>query len=595
VTAYALFASDRGAVARAAKRLAGLGYNLVRIHYHDSDWVSPNVIAEGPTTQVLKPTALDGIDWWIKCLRDEGIYVWLDFKVGRKFRAGDGIPAFAELERSEPTGRGFDYVDERLQELERSFAAKFLGRVNPYTHLSYLEDPAVLAVLVTNEDDLTTHFGNLMLPDKGNAVHGAMLRARVEAAADRLHLSKRRALRWWEPGDAKIALADVEAAFFARNLGDLRTLGFGGLVAGSSYWGAEPLYALASLGVGDVVDVHAYGEAKALSANPRAEANFVAWIGAGQIAGKPLSITEWNVPYPTRDRFRAPLYLASIAALQGWDAPMLYAYTQGAPAPPGSAAPWETSADPALTALMPAAAVLFRQQHVQAARATYRFAPSRTDFYDRDLTPDSSATVRTLVEQSRLVVVPPDLPDATWDDRHQAVAPGATTITDPDHDFIPPGQNRVRSDTGELERDWAAGTQTITTPRTRAVAGWVGRRTFDLGDVIFRIDTPKASAALTSLDGEPLVASKKILVTVVAQVTPTAGDRLPYLSQPVRGSFTLRSKRLDLVMTAVVPAAGESQAVRPQRAGDQLTFTLPAAPVTHWFLLEPRTRPTPSR
>lgn len=595
VTAYALFTSDRAAVVAAAKRLAGLGYNLVRIHHHDSDWVSPNVIAADPTTQAQNPAALDAIDWWVKCLRDQGIYVWLDLKVGRRFRAGDAIPGFAELERSEPTGRGFGYVDERLQELQRDFAAKFLGRVNPYTQRSYLDDPAVLAVLLTNEDDLTTHFGNLMLPDKGNPVHGAMLRARVEASAERLRLSARQALRYWEPGDAKVALADVEAAFFARGLAALRALGFGGLVAGTNHWGAAPLYSLASLQVGDLVDVHAYGEAEALSANPRAQGNFIAWIGAAQIAGKPLSISEWNVAYPARDRFTAPLYVAAIAALQGWDAPMLFAYTQEALAEPVKTDPWATSADPALTALMPAAAVLFREQHVRGARKSYRFAPSRDVFYGRELTPDRSATLRTLVEQSRLEIVPPDLAGAAWDDRPAAVAPGAITVTDPDLDFIPPGQNRVRSDTGELERDWAAGVATIDTPRTQAAAGWIGGRAFRLGDVVLRIDTPKATVALTSLDGQPLVASRKILLTVVGQVAPSAPDRFPLLSQPVRGSLSLRSVHSDLVMTPVVPATARPAALRPVRVGDRLTFTLPAAPVTHWFLLEPRPRASPRR
>ena len=39
-----------------------------------------------------------------------------------------------------------------------------------------------------------------------------------------------------------------------------------------------------------------------------------------QVADKPMAVTEWNVPYPAKDRFMAPLYAASIAALQGWDA-----------------------------------------------------------------------------------------------------------------------------------------------------------------------------------------------------------------------------------------------------------------------------------
>lgn len=62
------------------------------------------------------------------------------------------------------------------------------------------------------------------------------------------------------------------------------------------------------------------------------------WIAAGQISGKPLTVTEWNVsPFPTPDRHTTPLYMAAMAAYQGWDAMMLYAYAQDPDYPLGSA------------------------------------------------------------------------------------------------------------------------------------------------------------------------------------------------------------------------------------------------------------------
>jgi hypothetical protein len=118
---------------------------------------------------------------------------------------------------------------------------------------------------------------------------------------------------------------------------------------------------LPSLTAGDVIDVHSYGKAESLGTNPRYEANFVSWIGAAHVAGKPLFVTEWNVEYPNRDRFVAPLYLAAVASLQGWVAPMIYGYSQVPVQEPDKPDAYSTWNDPALSALMPAAALMLER------------------------------------------------------------------------------------------------------------------------------------------------------------------------------------------------------------------------------------------
>ncbi|MFO0633949.1 MAG: hypothetical protein U0168_13955 [Nannocystaceae bacterium] len=85
VVAYALFDGDKQDVARQACRIAALGYNLVRLHHHDSAWVEPNVFE--PQSRRLRQAGVEALDWWIKCLADAGVYVWLDLHVGRRFRA----------------------------------------------------------------------------------------------------------------------------------------------------------------------------------------------------------------------------------------------------------------------------------------------------------------------------------------------------------------------------------------------------------------------------------------------------------------------------------------------------------------------------
>src|SRR5262249_2003239 len=191
-------------------------------------------------------------------------------------------------------------------------------------------------------------------------VHRRLFEAQAKEIARRAGMGAAAALRTWEPGPAKIVLNEIEHQYDVRAIGRLRADGVKALVATTSFWGAQSLYSLPSLAAGDIIDVHSYGKAESLGTNPRYEANFISCIGAAQIAGRPLSVTEWNVEYPTRDRFIGPLYVAAIGSLQGWDAPMIYGYSQVPVEKPEKPDTYSTWNDPALTALMPAAALMVK-------------------------------------------------------------------------------------------------------------------------------------------------------------------------------------------------------------------------------------------
>ncbi|WP_421021614.1 hypothetical protein, partial [Klebsiella pneumoniae] len=84
------------------------------------------------------------------------------------------------------------------------------------------------------------------------------------------------------------------------------------------------------------------------------------WIGAAQVVGKPLTVTEWNAePFPLPDRHSLPLYMAATASHQGWDALLQYAYSQQAFNPGWRTADnWHAYNDPGMLATLPAAALL---------------------------------------------------------------------------------------------------------------------------------------------------------------------------------------------------------------------------------------------
>ncbi|HET6585393.1 MAG TPA: hypothetical protein VFG69_18170, partial [Nannocystaceae bacterium] len=361
----------------------------------------------------------------------------------------------------------------------------------------------------------------------------------------------------------------------------------------TNFWGDDGLYSLPALTAGDVVDVHSYGAAESLSTNPKSEANFIAWIGGAQVVGRPLTITEWNVPPPARDRFTAPLYVAAIGALQGWDAPMLYAYSQDAVhdpmEQPKNVPIWSSWIDPSLTALAPAAAVMFRRGDVKPATTTYVVELGRANTYDRRRTAEDAPAIRTLVEQSRLFVELADVKELDWDTR--AARPEGAKVVDLDRDALPDDATSVRSDTGEIERDWVTGVQTIDTPRSQAAIGWIGGRRIELADVRIDIATAKAAVVFTALDDQPLATSQRILVTLVGRAGPGPDGSLPFRSEPIVGRIAIASKAGELEL---VPLSGRSRGNAGDRVGlkrttdgDHQVFEIPKDLVTHWYLLRP--------
>ena len=63
------------------------------------------------------------------------------------------------------------------------FARRYLDRTNRHTKRRYADDPGVVGVLVTNENDITHHFGNLMNEGAGAPEHRRMMQALVEPFA----------------------------------------------------------------------------------------------------------------------------------------------------------------------------------------------------------------------------------------------------------------------------------------------------------------------------------------------------------------------------------------------------------------------------
>ncbi len=544
LSAYTLFGTSKENVKIQAKRLSALGFNLVRLHHHDSPWVNPNIFGNKPrNTLSLNPDSLEKLDWWIKCLKDEGIYVWLDMHVERSLTKGDEIYAFDEISKgkSQTNLKGYNYVNLTIQNAMKAFNAQYLKHINSYTKTAYANEPAILAILITNENDITHHFGNALLPDKKVPKHSQLYMREAESFAKKNNLPVGQTWRSWEHGPSKIFLNDLEQRFHQDSISQLKTLGVKSLIVPTSTWGYNPMSSLPALTVGDMIDVHAYQGLGALESNPITTANLTHWIAAGQIINKPLSVTEWNAePFPTADRHTLPLYMAAQASLQGWDAMMQYAYTQSPLNNAGSPSNWDTFNDPSYINTLPAAALMYRQNHITESKSLYVINPGKNDLFGKNISADTSVAIRTASELGKVQFAMPATAELPW--LKASAIPGyAKIIKDYQKSLIYVNAKEATSDSGELTRNWEQGSYRINTPKTQAVTGWIGSKKFTLDDVQFEITTPHATVSVQSMDNKRINQSNNILISLASISQPDSGSKLPYKTQPISGLLSIKA------------------------------------------------------
>ena len=551
VQANALFSSSDEEITHHARRLARMGVNLVRLHHHDSHWVRPNIFGPNrkgsPDTSGIDAASMRKIDLWAAQLRSHGIYIWLDLHVGRVLGPKDVGLDFDEIRLGKHEGdiRGYNFINDDLKAWMQEFTESYLNHVNPFTGLAYKDDPAVLAVLITNENDLIRHFANRLLPGRGAPGHAARYTAAEKAFADTHGLSRR--------APKTLFLAELERRFHADMQTHLREIGYDGLVAVSNFWGGMPMSGLAALTEGDLIDMHAYAGRENLRMDPDQDADIVSKMSAAHVAGMPMSVSEWNIGvFRAPARMSAPFQVAAMAAFQGWDAMMLYGYAQ-APlrARKSRMGRWHGATDPSLITTLPAAALLYRQGHVPPATQHIVLRPTPKQLFGEWMNAKTVPALRHLPHYAGVSTVLPETPELPWL-RPTTPRADATSI-DPFARLTKPasGQQAFRHDP-------AAEQFSVDTPFSQIMTGQLAGRPFALGNLAGQLSSPNATVAVQSLGAAPLEDASEVLVSIALPSRPQKGQRFPFTSTPLSGEFSFKAPA-DLRLEKVVPAQGETR------------------------------------
>jgi hypothetical protein len=572
-----------------AARMARFGVNIVRTHHADAGWSEPNFFDESfDDTQHFDADALDRFDYFVYCLKQQGIYVYLDQLVHRKFTIGDGVVNADQLDYA---AKPYTLFDPTLIALQKQFSHDLWTHVNPYTGLAYTDDPAIAVMDFTNENDLFT-YDVTVEPYASNLEamwHDWAVAHGVEPDQPVRYVSQR-------TPDVLHFLDEVQRNYYTEMYSYLRSIGVRVPITGNT-WLVAPSN-LASQVTMDYMDSHSYWDhpydnfsrwtnRMQVKLDPQVGGNNFATLAVSRVKGMPFVGSEWGHPWPNEWRAEGAVSIAAVGAFQGWDGLLAYTYRHETTAPVDTIrGPFDTFDDPAVFGLMPAGALMFRRGDVSSSGLPTAVVWDEAHLFavPQQWTWGGLPAYRSLVEETPVLTA-------------LTVPTGVAQVVAPE-DFPPTsGPTWVASDDGQLWRDWELGVGLVNSPRTQAVYGLVGSAgPLELSDASFTISTPFASVALSSLDGLLLGESRRMLLTAVGRAENT-GMRYnlthtkladqgvgPILIEPITGQMVLHTTGIRFCVSSVSPEGVETLIAMPEADGEgRITVELGAAARTIYY------------
>jgi len=546
-----------------AMRLARLGVNLIRFHMPECSWSDNNFFdPKADNTLTLKPDQLDKFDYLVSALKKNGIYFYPDWLVDRKFRSGDGVKAYQELE---PGAKGVNHFDPRIIELTQKYAEELIGHLNPYTGMALKDDPAYVGNEIVNESSIFSGFGEQKFPDvywdelqkfyEAWGGHGKVTRFKFDWETQKL-------LPMANPENAdeslKFLLAEVEKTD-AQMKAFQKKLSPHALLAGSNM-GLPILGNIHSDAGLDFMDTHAYWDhpqiwnivggwsnvAHAPMNNNSQllspfQGSLLFCLSHAAVEGKPFIVTEWNDCFPNEYRLEGPALMAAYASLQDWDGLLQFDYVLDRP---GTVRMSNFGIDtrPDNEPLYQAGALIFRLGYLKASPVTV-------------VEPVSDKAVLSNGMKSDWLFDHPWLPYVAKVEKRFT---GKKEETPADLSAIEKryseADKEIDSSTGEETLDYGKGVLKIDSPMAQGLAGAIGNgQVLGTTGMWMQLEkrNPWAAVLAVSLDQKPLDQSAKFVVFAVARAensgqtynaTRTAlkdpGD-VPVLMQGVKGEVSV--------------------------------------------------------
>ena len=308
-----------------AQRLSQAGCNIVRFHQLDAEWDTPNLFSftkgkRVTTTRKLDERSLQRLDYLIYCLKEAGIYCYMDNMTYRKFKEGDDVPFHKDLLDS---GKPWSITNPRLIELQKEFSMQLWSHFNPYTCLAYKDDPVFVLTEITNENDLFMDSPGkkvdfVKIPYYENEFRGFF----------RDWLTENGIEYDWEGCDLYAPdepLLQFKIHITKKYNDEMRAylrdeVGVKIPIAGTN-WAHGPGVAKSHRDM-DFTDNHWYfydwkwGNTERVCAHRSiTSTNVVSGLVGQKLPNKPFFVSEWDMPWPNAFRAEGPIWFAAIGAL----------------------------------------------------------------------------------------------------------------------------------------------------------------------------------------------------------------------------------------------------------------------------------------
>jgi hypothetical protein len=594
---------------RVATTLARYGVNLVRLHLMEYVLADPNI---KDRRALVSKEQLDKFDYFIKCLKDKGIYILLDSVTGQS----TGLRDFAGVVDNDKCNshRPWSYFDPVLKARAKEYMAALLTHVNIHTGKRLADEPAVAMLTIINEQ---TAFFDWELAKMGESEHYASMLRRLynewllanearprgffrflfgggdpraalaeawtnsqgecalrpdeDPAQGTVQLASLDEIRssggaWTGPvsppriRSATLFRKSLQRSYYEEMIGFIRSLGAAQVVIGSNI--VNTAAELDAQTITDATSHNVYfdhakygkdnatlyaGNIPAVLTDSLAGGKLIETSLAGvKLATHPMTSTESDMMWPHEWRASYMLSLASVSALQDWDAIFHYNFMGG------FGHTWDTADatriilnatvefnDPALLGSLPAAALLFHRRDVSPARNLVQVLYSPRDL-EGNATEVSGGgfPFNYLAFVSRVEGVVSGKPDrraglvigADGDrgfpcDLGAKQKNGVALVASLDAAMKTQGLLRqeqgvqngaVVSDTGEIVRDPRRGLLMVDSPRTQGFTGFPVAPVA-LSDVTFECRSPFATIIASSLEDRPLSQARRIFLTAVAR------------------------------------------------------------------------------
>lgn len=646
-------------VEHTTRRLAKLGVNMIR--HHSPLWADNGLTygtATGPIT--LDPTKVERLHHLVAAAKAQGIYTNLSwyFPLWINDAGRLGLAGYADRAPDQRKPFAVLFFNEKAQQHYFESLRELLTAPNPHTGLPLAHDPALGLIELCNEDNLffwTFDEKNLpaaqweilerqfagYLKQKYGSLDAARQRWR-KAKHDRDDFSDGRVgvfSAWHMTREARgqfsaderkrvaeqvAFLAQLQRGFYAEAARVLRDeLGYEGLISASNWYAADPTLMDAverwTYTAVDVIDQHGYfnpkHEGDAASYSVRVGQTFDSRaavllphrppLRTNQVEGHPQMISEMGWTTPNRYRADATLLTAAAMSLQGIDAVNFFIWN--------ATGDFDTTANkfalatPTAAGMFPAMALMTRRGDLAEAQPVVHEALHTQDLFNLEGT---AAVTDAALDGFRAADVPPGAKmtgDLEKFDPLSAYVGRVSRSFDQRGDAdvqvnlaeaIDRKEKQLASLDGGFFWDWKLGIVQVNTPHTQAVAGFLDRSpAVQLRDVTIQAQNHYGQIAVTSLDGQPIATSRRILIQAVTEERLTGFSttregritslgRLPWQIKTINATVGFRNNALPIQRVTALDAHGQATPDLVTVATDDATVAVTLPPNRLYVLIE---------